>query len=474
MNLGSDSVRNVLDDDLETWRLIVLREDGSEFMVCITDSGLLLPTVQIPAHSRTAHSLNARLSALWNLQVYSLYPIQLKDTHGAMRYHVVEILNHDTKASLPGHWISVRDVCRTRFAEDSDFAAVHKWIDNLAAEGATASQTPFRKPGWFLSVKDFVQDAVRNIPLRLNGQFVQYNASSSFSLIRFDTDGDAAWFKAVGEPNTREFPLTVLLSSKLAPFLPQVLATHPAWNAWITRGIEGTPLSQTGDAASWCAAARDLARMQIASIEMKEELLRCQPRDVRTSALLARIKSFFALLADLMERQPKTVPPPLSTAELEQLERDTRDALFALEQEKMPDTLGHLDLNPENIFALRDGTVFLDWAEGSVGLPLFSLAHLSEHCQRALAPSDHVLDRLFEAYASEWERFASFKNFRKTLCLSMFAAIFAHAVSTDPWRDGANQMEPRIASYYRSLGRRMKSYSARWKTAAWEISGVIG
>jgi hypothetical protein len=464
----------VLDDDLETWRLIVLRRDGSEFLAIAMDSGLLLPTVQIPAHSRTAQSLNAQLNALWNLKVYCLYPIRLKDAHATIGYHVVEILHQETEASLPGHWISVRDVCRTHFAEDSDFAAVQKWIENLPSEGATANHTPFQSPGWFFPLKDFVQDAVQNTPLRLNGQFVQYNASSSFSLIRFDTDGDAAWFKAVGEPNTREFPLTVLLSSKLAAFLPQVLATRPTWNAWITRGIEGTPLSQTRAAAPWCAAARDLARMQIASIEMKEELLRCQPRDVRTSTLLARIKPFFALLADLMERQPKSVPPRLSTTELEELERDTRDALFVLEQEKMPDTLGHLDLNPENIFSLRDGTVFLDWAEGSIGHPLFSLAHLSEHCQRALAPSDHVLDLLFEAYASEWERFESFKNFRKTLCVSMFAAVFAHAVSTDPWRDGADQMEPRIASYYRSLGRRMKSYGERWKTGAWEISGVIG
>src|SRR5580704_8473070 len=142
MNLGSDSVRNVLDDNLETWRLIVLREDGSEFLVCITDSGLLLPTVQIPAHSRTAQSLNARLSALWNLQVYSLYPIQLKDTHDTIRYHIVEILYRDEQTSLPGHWISVRDVCRARFAKDSDFAAVHKWIENLARKGATANHTP--------------------------------------------------------------------------------------------------------------------------------------------------------------------------------------------------------------------------------------------------------------------------------------------------------------------------------------------
>src|SRR5580704_5450990 len=153
MNLGSDSVRNVLDDNLETWRLIVLREDGSEFLVCITDSGLLLPSVQIPAHSRTAKSLNARLSALWNLQVYSLYPIQLKDAHNTIRYHVVEILNGDAKALLPGHWISVRDVCRTRFAKDSDCAAVQQWIENLASEGATANHTPFRNPGWFFSLK---------------------------------------------------------------------------------------------------------------------------------------------------------------------------------------------------------------------------------------------------------------------------------------------------------------------------------
>jgi hypothetical protein len=95
----------VLDDDLETWRLIVLRRDGSEFLAIAMDSGLLLPTVQIPAHSRTAQSLNAQLNALWNLKVYCLYPIRLKDAHATIGYHVVEILHQETEASLPGHWI---------------------------------------------------------------------------------------------------------------------------------------------------------------------------------------------------------------------------------------------------------------------------------------------------------------------------------------------------------------------------------
>jgi len=37
-------------------------------------------------------------------------------------------------------------------------------------------------------------------------------------------------------------------------------------------------------------------------------------------------------------------------------------------------------------------------------------------------------------------------------------AIFAHAVSTDLWRDSRRMLEPATAGYYRSLARRMKRY----------------
>jgi hypothetical protein len=441
-----------------SWRVILLRRNASEFLVFETGSGLFLPIVEIPAHSRTAQALNAEIKVLWHLAVYSLYSLELIDTCPMIRYHVVETLQHDARAPQSARWVSAGDASRLRFAESSDFAAVQMWSERLTRKEANTSHLPFDKPGWFFAVKDFVQDSIQNIPLRLTGQFLQSNASPSFSLIRFETDGDAIWFKAVGEPNTCEFSLTVFVSSKLPAFSPRVLATQPLWNGWVMLEIAGKPLAQTENLSAWCNAARDLARMQIASIEMIDGILQNEPRDVRTTALLGQVQPFFALMREWMDRQTKTTPARLSLSEIEQLESDTRDALLALQHVRIPDTLGHLDLNPENVMTVNGGTVFLDWAEGCIGHPFLSFAHVLEYFLRTFGNNAPEKSTLIHAYLDVWEPLRLTEAPQTTLSTSLFLAIFAHAVSTDLWRDSRRMLEPATAGYYRSLARRMKRY----------------
>jgi hypothetical protein len=348
-------------------------------------------------HRRVAQELNAQIKILWGLDVYSVCPILAPDARGEAWYQVMETLHHVAEAPQTARWISLGDATGVRFAESSDFAAVQAWAESLSRRDTNGSQHPFEKSGWFFTLQDLVQNAIRTIPLTLNGEFRQFNASPSFSLIRFGTSGEAVWFKAVGEPNTREFPLTLLLSSRFPAYLPRVLGTQPLWNAWITPAVPGIPLSQRQEVSEWCYAARDLATLQIASIETTKEILGCQARDARTNTLLGHVQPFFALMRELMQRQPKIQPPRLSPSELAQLECDTRDALLAWQRERIPDTLGHLDLNPENILTRSDGTVFLNWAEGSVGHPFLSFAYLLEYFLRIFGGNAHGTSSLVRA-----------------------------------------------------------------------------
>jgi hypothetical protein len=64
---------------------------------------------------------------------------------------------------------------------------------------------------------------------------------------------------------------------------------------------------------------------------------------------------------------------------------------------------------------------------------------------------------LIHAYLDVWEPLR-FEAPETTLSTSLFLAIFAHAVSTDLWRDSRRMLEPATAGYYRSLARRMKRY----------------
>jgi Phosphotransferase enzyme family len=459
--------------NMEVWRVVLLRKNACEFLVFETDSGLRLPTVEIPAYSRVALELNARIKTLWDLDVYSLYPIPAAEAAETARYHAVEVLHFDDPAPETARWISLSDAGNFLFSDRSDFAAVEAWRSSLSERNANGDLHPFEKPGWLSLLREVVQDAVRRIPLTLNGNFVQFTAGTSCSLIRFDTDHEAVWFKAVGEPNAREFPLTVLLSSRLDGYLPEILATQPRWNAWIMPAVPGVPLSEAEDRSLWRNAARDLARLQIASVEIAGDVLDRKARDVRTGTLREAIEPFFALMRTLMEQQTKSAPPRLSPSELQTLESNTRDTLLALERERVPDTVGNLDLNPDNVIALSQSTVFLDWAETSVGHPFFSLAHLIEH-RRIYARNQADWDEhMVEAYLAEWMKHLSFPNANRILCLALLLAVFAHAVSTDAWRDGRALRDSRLAGYYRSLTRRMKSYDERLRNGASRVSEMF-
>ncbi len=460
--------------EVEVWRLIILRRNASEFLVFETDSGLFLPRVEIPAHTRLAQTLNDQVKALWGLEVYSLYPLPANTPAPGSpiaRYHVIEALQHEAAAPPAAQWIPIRVPMEGRFIESEDFAAVQTWIKNLANRSSTGLSA-FDRPGWFLILKDWVQKTLRPFQMTLTGDFVQFNASATFSLIRFATDGDAVWFKAVGEPNTREFPLTIALSELFPGYTPRLLATEPRWNAWLAEEVPGVRLAECDDTAAWKNAARDLAALQIASVQMTDHILECESRDMRSDALLARVVPFFAMLRELMKGQTNPLPTRLLPEDLAQLESDTRNALSDLRQEGVPNSLGHLDLNPGNIIVCAGRTVFLDWAEASVGHPFFSFAHLLEHFRRNFQAGPDGPACLIREYTEVWKSRGYCNNPEKSICLAIFLAIFVHAVSTDPWRDPRQLLQPRVAGYYRSLARRMKSYASRIRFGATRPSEV--
>jgi hypothetical protein len=460
----------------QAWRLIVLRRDASELLVFRSVSEYLMPEVDIPTHSRVAPALNAEIKKLWNVEAYSLHPLPAdsqRNDNITPRYHIVEALQNEAVPPEGALWISLRDALDSRLLNSEDSAALLAWLDHLTRKHSNSGTRPFEKPGWFSWLKDWVQYSIRPCKLVLTGPFQQLNASSSFSLIRFETNGAPVWFKAVGEPNEREFSITVALSQVLSPYTPHVLATYPPWNAWLTLEARGLRLAQTESVLAWINAARDLAQMQVMSIDMDKEIEGCGFRDLRIDRLLVEIEPFFTCLAHLMSLQTSTQPSRLYLEELRQLEIATREALLQAQEAGVPKTVGHLDLNPENIVALPESTVFLDWAEGSIGYPFFSFAHLLEHFRRSFDGSGDCEAQLIEAYAGVWNTQQTFKHFRDTLALSAFLAVFAHAVSTDPWRDVTKLRELHLDGYYRSLARRMKRYRDRLRSGVSDVSEVM-
>jgi hypothetical protein len=310
--------------------------------------------------------------------------------------------------------------------------------------------------GWFEALEQWVQEEIASRGLHLSGQYRQLNASPTFSLIRFETEGPAIWFKAVGVPNRREFPLTVTLAGLFPRFIPELIATRPEWDSWLALEAQGSVLRDCSSISHWESTAGDLAQLQINSLGTSRHLFDSGARDLRTAAVTDLVEPYFKTIGEVMEQQTKTAPSPLSPAELRVLAARVRDALSVLEEMRIPEALGHLDINPGNILCSPAGSVFLDWAEAFVGHPFLTFEYFRQHFRRAFG-EDYLQEApLIDRYISPWRAFASEDDLRRTLDVTPLVAVFAYTVANDVWTDPRKFQEPRAAGYLRSLTRRME------------------
>jgi len=438
----------------ETWRAIVFNTDGTKVLLNVSEGGFGFPSMEIPRWERLAENLTAALEKQWGCEtvcLFTLDPLQEGGTNDS--YEVMECWRDDAHSS-DTVWESIHALTSDSFEDPAEYGILERCFEQLDRYERGPS-SPFSHRGSFTQVRNWSRDAIHPFGLELETSFRQYNSSESFSLIRFETNGPATWFKAVGEPNLREFPITLKLAELLPGFLPGVLATRPEWNAWLSREVEGTNLGETKEAAIWERAAAKLAELQIESISGAESILTAGAHDLRTDKLFDSVDPFFVVVAGLMEEQTKVCPPALSREELGLLKLRLEDALTLLGDFGIPHTLGHLDLNPSNLVVTADGCVFLDWAEAYVGLPFFSFEYLLEHFRREVG-QDAVLESAFaNAYRAPWRQLLSDDVTSEAFALAPLAAVYAYATATQAWRDEEKLRDAKTGGYFRSLARRM-------------------
>lgn len=446
-------------EEFDTRRIILLQGNPSKVLLEFDGNHRALPTLSIPRWQRVADNLVTALRSKCNIAGISTCCIKAPGDASsslATGYEVMEPCEPSNDTPLGMDWVLVAGLTDHCFRDPSDFHALQQAVTQSARYNESTAYAPFGRLGWFEEVENWVQDQLGPLGLHLNGRFRQLNASPTFSLIRFETDGSAVWFKAVGVPNQREYPVTCTLAQMLPQFLPSMVATRPEWNAWLSLDAEGPLLDDNGcGLTTWKAVARDLAELQRHSVGRSLHLLHAGARDLRTESLFCRVDSFFEIIAELMGRQTIISPKPLTAAEVRSLSERVRDALNVLAETGFPTTLGHLDLNPGNIVAPLSGCVFLDWAEAFVGHPLLTFEYLREHFRKTFGCDSAEEAKLVSCYSFAWSELVTQKELFRAFEVSPLVAAFACAAGTDLWRNNDTIKEPKTAGYLRSLTRRM-------------------
>jgi Phosphotransferase enzyme family len=453
----SGKLTTVEQTERETYRVVVLGQSGTEVLVVPDGDRFALPSVNIPRWQRVAENLTAAVKTDWGEEVVCLFEPDASASTDAtgIHYQAAEHWRVSGNPKMPTRWVPPAALSNNSLIGTSDDLAIQQSIALCSAKGEESSTRPFARLGWFKELRDWVETVIEPLGFHLSGDFRQLNASPSFSLVRFETEGPALWFKAVGDPNQKEFPITSTLAQLFPNYLPRILATRADWNGWLTREVAGKLLCDVREAALWERAAAALAELQIGSIDHGARGLAAGARDLGADALSRVIRPFMEIMTQLMERQSKVPPAALGRKELRLLGDRIQSALDALEALGVPETLGHLDLNPGNIIVSPSRCVFLDWVEAYVGNPLFSFEYLLEHLRCTLGTASAVEARLIESYCARWEQVVSHAAVAEALVLAPLLAAFAYAAGNNAWEHAERLEEPATAGYLRSLTRRM-------------------
>lgn len=449
--------------ELEIHRVIVFGRNGTEVLLKIAEPGLSFPAVEIPRWERLAENLTAALRRDWGCDAICLFTPNHSSEDGnsnGKHYEVMECWCDEARISETV-WKPVHSLTAGSFQNEAEFRIFEQCLVQLGGYERDPS-APFARRGWLASLREWTADVIRPLGLELTEPWRQYNASPSFSLIRFETSGPAVWFKAVGEPNQREFPVTRKLSQQFPKYLPELLGARADWNSWLSLEAPGTNLGETQEIALWERAAETLARLQIESVAKTESILDAGAHDLRTETLSTLVHPFLAVMAQLMDQQTKFPPLVLSLQELSLLGLRIEDSLTLLEDLGLPEVLGHSDLNPRNIVVATDQCVFVDWAEAHVGHPFLSFEYQRQHFRRAIGTDFALESRLARSFSAPWCQLFSGEIIAEALTLAPLAAVFAYAVGNDAWKDQERLKEPKVAGYFRSLARRMNREAMRF------------
>lgn len=438
------------------YRVLVFGHQGAEILLTRSTSGLELPEVIIPRWDRVADNITSAMKREWGRAVICLFEPDCSNGRDASRY--VTAIHWSTCAtpSTSLHWTSMSELSAHLFAHPRDYRAIREALSKCFPSASDAAVPAFARLSWFEELCGWVGEAIASRRLRLTGDFRQLNACPTFSLVRFETNGPAVWFKAVGEPNLHEFALTVALAKLFPNYTPEIISTRGDWNGWLMFEAEGVSPSETADPVLWERAFTALAKLQIESVTSCSALLDSGAADLKPATLTEIIPLYVDLIAELMDQQPRVPPPVLSVPELRDLGERISNTILDLEKLRIPDTLGHLDLNPGNVLIASNACVFLDWAGAYIGHPFCSLQYLLQHFRRAVGEDPAAEAALTSAYLAPWKDVASPEALAEAVVLARLVAVFAFAAGTVGWRQRDRLRDSKVAGYMRSLARRMK------------------
>ena len=346
---------------------------------------------------------------------------------GPARVYEVEQRTPGWRPPAVGRWVD-REEARRLALEPRALAPV---VRDHAAGTPHPLRVPWARRGWFREASGWVHRQLDALGYQPTGPLRQVRCWSVSSVMSVPTRPGLTYFKASPAVFARETALTGYLSRSYPGGVPQVLAEDVERRWMLTADLGPSTLGDVDDLRLEEDALRLLATVQMDQASQVEALATLGCPDRGLGMLRDQIDPLFAdtdstmlgrpggLLAEQLRRL-RTAAPRLK-------EMCSDLASFAI-----PMTLEHGDLDSGNVFVKDGRPVLMDWSDGSVSHPFFSLTSENEVSERGPA--------LRDAYLEQWTAYESADRLVRAYDLSVPLGALHRAVGYQ--RYILPQMEP--------------------------------
>ena len=439
------------------YKIVVPRRENSEFLALAINGAWQLPEIEVGQGERIARAVTKAMRERLGLETVLLFGSNTEQMEGHNEYFgssylVLEPRDVNCSASRT-RWIKRKPDCESMLQDSADALVISHALQLADAFDSGTRKGDFGRAGWIDDVMEWIQGQLQPHGNTLTGKFDQLSGSACATLVRFETQESAVWFRAYDPRNTAGFVTNVTIAEKHPGQTPKILAAQEKWHALLMEEVQGKRLDEMQDARVWAAALLEMSKLQVSHVADANVLV-CQGfKDRRIDILLSDIGPFFELMEEVMARQPKTPPPVLTPSELRVIRDESCSAINRLLKGGIPASLLHGDVGPHNVLISAKGPVYIDWSEASVSHPFLFCEYMLEFIQK-----DHVnlishKKDLMRVYAEPWKAFATETEISEAFQLTpILAPLFLALVTSTKIKLSTNTSSPHD-KYLRSMVR---------------------
>jgi len=435
---------------LETieYSVILVQPDSRRVLAFDAVGGYRLLRVRIPENRRRAEQLRKAVKNACGLHVLILDLIPAGD--GSPPCAVAEVLVPDRNRELEE--IRLEQVSSSELSEPQRA--------HVASLLSGDTDSPFTQIGWIEEAIQWIE-SVTDGKLSSKSGIEQYNVGGSFSLVRFQMDDDRYyWLKATGASNAHELAVTSLLSKLGEDYLPEMISSRPAWNAWLMSGEASGVTELPSDCFELFRLLEDAVE-SMAHLQMKTEghgldLLHAGAFDQSTEVFQAHSEALFDYLEEAMSLQTSTKAARLEKRRLQEIRAIFGHVCRRIEELDLPETIVHGDLNDGNLLTGLGHCQFIDWCEAYVGNPLISLQHLLLLNRVESAEIRAFINRVLKArYKDVWTAMCDPEDLEEGLVYMPILAAASALYGRGDWLTTSQRDQTHRQAHARCLARHM-------------------